>query len=113
MKTHIIDATGKSLGRVATRAARILQGKHKPDYAPNKDSGDSVVVVNLANIQWTGRKFEQKEHFTFSGYPGGVRADKLSKSWAINPSEILRKAVANMLPDTTHRRKYLSRLRVR
>lgn len=112
IKTHTIDATGKSLGRVASRISRILQGKNKPEYAPNKDCGDSVVVKNLDAVAWTGRKFDQKKHYKFSGYPGGIRADKVSDAWKQNPSEILRKAVADMLPHTAHRSKYLSRLRV-
>jgi len=111
-KTHVIDATGQSIGRVASSAARLLQGKHKPTYAPNRDCGDIVVVKNLANARFTGGKLQQKAYYHYSGYPGGIRKDLLRDLWVKSPSAVVRRVVREMLPDNTLRKIWLKRFRV-
>jgi large subunit ribosomal protein L13 len=100
-KWHVIDAEGKVLGRVATLAARLLQGKHKPTYTPFIDTGDHVVVVNAAKVKLTGRKEDQKLYRTHSGYEGGLREDRVKVVRRNNPVRIVEEAVHGMLPKTT------------
>lgn len=111
-KIHTLDASGKTLGRLAAAAARLLQGKHKPVYAPNRDVGDIVVIVNLSRLAFSGRKMKQKRYFHYSGYPGGLRRERLDELWRKDPAAVLRRAVTQMLPSNTWRRKWLARLRV-
>ena len=97
---HVIDAQGKVLGRVATEAARLLQGKHKAIYTPYIDTGDHVVIVNAAAVKVTGRKEEQKLYRYHSGYEGGVRQERLKEVRAKQPTRIVEEAVRGMLPKT-------------
>jgi large subunit ribosomal protein L13 len=97
---HLIDAEGQILGRIATEAARLLQGKHKPIYTPHIDTGDHVVIVNAARVRLTGRKEEQKVYRTHSGYEGGLREDRIKQVRQKNPVRIVEEAVRGMLPKT-------------
>ena len=98
---HVIDAEGQVLGRVATLAARLLQGKHKPTYTPFLDTGDHVVIVNAAKVKLTGRKDEQKLYRTHSGYEGGLREDRVKVVRQAKPTRIVEEAVHGMLPRAT------------
>jgi large subunit ribosomal protein L13 len=97
---HVIDAEGQVLGRVATEAARLLQGKHKAVYTPHIDTGDHVVIVNAAKIRLTGRKEEQKVYRSHSGYEGGLREERAKVVRQKNPIRIVEEAVRGMLPKT-------------
>ena len=97
---HIIDADGRVLGRVATVAARLLQGKHKPIYTPFLDTGDHVVVVNAAKVRLTGRKEEQKIYRQHSGYEGGLREERARLVRQRRPERLVEDAVRGMLPKT-------------
>jgi large subunit ribosomal protein L13 len=97
---HLIDANGQVLGRIATRAARILQGKHKPTYTPFIDTGDHVVVVNAATVKLTGRKEDQKIYRQHSGYEGGLRETRARIVRQRHPERIVEDAVRGMLPKT-------------
>ena len=97
---HIIDASGQVLGRVASRAAKILQGKHKPVWAPNIDHGDHVVVINAATVKLTGRKEEQKIYRQHSGYEGGLREERAKIVRQKRPVRLVEDAIHGMLPKT-------------
>lgn len=111
-KTYLVDAKGKILGRLATRVAGLLIGKHKPEYTPFLDCGDQVVVINAAEIGFTGKKGEQKIYTHYTGYPGGIRAMALEDLLEERPTEVVRKAVSRMLPHTKLGRRILTHLRV-
>jgi large subunit ribosomal protein L13 len=98
---HIIDADGQVLGRIATRAARLLQGKHKAIYTPFIDTGDHVVIVNAAKVKLTGRKEDQKIYRQHSGYEGGLREERARLVRARKPEKLVEDAVHGMLPKTT------------
>jgi len=95
---HLIDAEEAVLGRVASKAALILMGKHKPSYTPFLDTGDHVVVVNAAKVKLTGRKEEQKIYRRHSGYPGGLTEIQARKVRAVRPTRMLEEAIQGMLP---------------
>ena len=97
---HIIDAEGRVLGRIATVAARLLQGKHKPTYTPFIDTGDHVVVVNAAKVRLTGRKEDQKIYRQHSGYEGGLREERARLVRKRKPERLVEEAVHGMLPKT-------------
>jgi len=97
---HVIDAEGQVLGRVATEAARLLQGKHKALYTPHLDTGDHVVVVNATKVRLTGRKEDQKVYRYHSGYEGGLREERARDVRAKQPVRIVEEAVRGMLPKT-------------
>ena len=97
---HVIDAEGQVLGRLATLAARLLQGKHKPTYTPFIDVGDHVVVVNAAKVKLTGRKEEQKIYRQHSGYEGGLREERAGLVRQRRPERLVEEAVRGMLPKT-------------
>ena len=97
---HVIDAEGKVLGRVATLAARLLQGKHKAIYTPSIDTGDHVVIVNAAKVRLTGRKEEQKVYRRHSGYEGGLREERAVVVRKRQPARLVEEAVRGMLPKT-------------
>src|SRR5476649_1726149 len=97
---HVIDADGAVLGRIATVAARLLQGKHKPIYTPFIDTGDHVVVVNAAKVKLTGRKEDQKIYRQHSGYEGGLREERARLVRARKPIKLVEDAVHGMLPKT-------------
>jgi large subunit ribosomal protein L13 len=98
---HVIDAEGKVLGRVATTAARLLQGKHRPTYTPFLDTGDHVIVVNAARVKLTGRKEIQKVYRRHSGYEGGLREDRAKEVRQRQPIRLVEEAVRGMLPKST------------
>jgi large subunit ribosomal protein L13 len=110
--TTEIDATNESIGRLATRIAYALQGKHHASYVPHIDSGDFVVVKNMAKVKITGRKLDQKKYYKYSGYPGGLRSTLLSVVMAKDPSRALKNAVSRMLPKNRLRTPRLKRLTV-
>jgi large subunit ribosomal protein L13 len=95
---YLVDAEGKTLGRLATQIADTLRGKGKPEYTPHVDSGDFVVVVNAEKIHVTGNKLDQKMYYRHSGYPGGLRQRSLREQLDRRPTEVIRKAVKGMLP---------------
>jgi len=95
---HLIDAEGVVLGRIASKAAMVLQGKHKPSYTPFIDTGDHVVVVNAAKVRLTGRKDEQKLYRRHSGYPGGLTETEVKVVRATRPERMVEEAIQGMLP---------------
>lgn len=97
---HVIDADSKVLGRIATVAARLLQGKHRPQYAPYLDTGDHVVIVNAARVRMTGRKETRKLYHTHSGYLGGLRSERAGTVRRRQPERLVESAVRGMLPKT-------------
>ena len=97
-KWYVVDASGKTLGRLSTVVADTLRGKRKPIYTPNIDTGDFVVVVNAEKVVVTGKKAEQKMYWRHSGYPGGIKGESYERLLARRPAEIVRKAVKGMLP---------------
>ena len=109
---HVVDAEGKVLGRLATRVADVLRGKHKPTYTPHVDTGDFVVVVNADKIKLTGRKLEQKRYWRASGYPSGIRSLTARQMLEKKPEEVIRLAVWGMLPKNRLNRKVLSKLKI-
>lgn len=108
--THHIDATGESLGRLATRIARLLIGKNKASYLPYKDDGDTVAVTNVERLAIAPKKIQQKKYYRFSGYPGGIKSKKLSNVFVDQPAEVLRHAVYYMLPKNKLRKNMIKRL---
>src|SRR5213076_3596481 len=98
---HVIDANGQVLGRIATAAARLLQGKHKAIYTPFIDTGDHVIVVNAAKVKLTGRKEDQKIYRQHSGYEGGLREERARLVRQRRPTKLVKDAVHGMLPKTT------------
>lgn len=108
----IVDAQGKTLGRLATEVARILRGKHKPMYTPHLDTGDHVVVVNASGVRLTGRKAEQKTYFRHSGYMGGERHIPFLRMQARHPERVVELAVKGMLPKGALGRAMRKKLRV-
>ncbi len=110
--THDIDATGKVLGRLATHIATLLRGKNKPTFQPHSDGGDIVVVRHAKDITLTGQKANQKVYHHHSGYPGGLKTEKIAAVIKKNPGEILRRAVYQMLPDIRLRKGMMKRLTI-
>ena len=109
---HLIDAEGRTLGRVATVIADLLRGKTKPQYTPHVDTGDFVVVVNAEKVHVTGRKLEQKIYYRHSGYPGGLRSRTLAEQLQRRPEEVLRKAVKGMLPRNKLAARQITKLKI-
>jgi large subunit ribosomal protein L13 len=108
----VVDASGQTLGRLATQIADALRGKRKPTYTPHCDVGDFVVVVNAEKIAVTGKKLEEKRYYRHSGYPGGLRSRTLAEMLDRQPEEVIRKAVRGMLPRTRLGRAQLRKLKV-
>ena len=109
---HVIDAESQVLGRVATVAAKLLQGKHKPIYTPHLDMGDHVIVINAKRVRVTGKKAEQKVYYRHTGYPGGIKSTPFSRMIQEHPDRVLKKAVWGMLPHNSLGRKMLKKLKV-
>ena len=109
---YVVDAEGKTLGRLATQIADTLRGKGKPQYTPHVDTGDFVVVVNAEKIQVTGNKLDQKRYYRHSGYPGGLRSRTLREQLNRRPEEVLRRAVKGMLPKNRLGDQLLTKLKV-
>jgi large subunit ribosomal protein L13 len=108
----VVDASGKTLGRLATQIADMLRGKRKPQYTPHIDVGDFVIVVNAERISVTGKKRQEKRYYRHSGYPGGLRSRTLEEMLARRPEEVIRLAVKGMLPRTRLGRAQLRKLKV-
>ena len=111
-KWHLIDANGKTLGRVATEIARLLRGKHKPVFTPNADTGDFVIVVNAAKVRVTGKRQELKEYFHYTGYPGGAIVERFQDLIRKHPDRVFEHAVKGMLPHNKLGRRILGKLKV-
>lgn len=111
-KWYVLDAAGKPLGRVATVAADLLRGKHKPTFAPHADCGDHVIVINAEKVVLTGNKLDQKKYFHHTGYVGHMKEVKYSTLMRTKPTFAMEKAIKGMIPDTTIGREALTRLRV-
>jgi len=109
---YVIDAEGVILGRLATKAATVLMGKHKPIYTPFLDTGDYVIVINAEKIRVTGKKAEKKIYRSHSGYPGGLKEITFEKLQAKNPEEIIRHAVKGMMPKGPLGRQMFKKLKV-
>jgi large subunit ribosomal protein L13 len=95
---YVVNAQGKVLGRLATRIAQRLRGKHRPEYTPHVDTGDYIVVVNADKLRVTGKKAQQKKYYRHTGYPGGIRETTFAVLHAKHPDRVLQKAVKGMLP---------------
>ena len=109
---HVVDASNQVVGRLAVKIARILVGKHKPEYTPHIDTGDFVVVTNCEKVRLTGRKMDQKVYQHFTGYPDGRKVRPIREVMAKKPEFVLREAVRRMLPKTNLARGQLSKLKI-
>ncbi len=109
---HVIDATDQVLGRLATRAARLLMGKHKPIFSRNLDVGDYVVIINADKVRVTGDKAKQKVYYRHSGYPGGLKSITYDKLMQTNPTRVIEHAVKGMLPHTRLGASIMKKLKV-
>jgi len=111
-KWYVVDATDQTLGRLATRVAHILAGKHNPQYTPFIDTGDHVVVINAAKVKLTGMKAGQKVYHRYTGYPGGLRTEQYEKKVVRRPEAVVEDAIKGMLPHTKLGRAMASKLKV-
>ncbi len=109
---HLVDAEDQVLGRLASRVAQLLRGKHKPRYAPHIDMGDYVVVTNAKKIAVTGKKEAKKKYYRHSGYPGGFKEETLGQLRTRRPTEVIRKAVWGMMPKNRLGRQMMKKLRI-
>lgn len=109
---YVVDATGQTLGRLASRVARILRGKHKPIYSPSVDTGDYVIVVNAEKIHVTGHKLDQKIYYRHSGYPGGLKEITLRNLLQKHPTRVIKHAVRGMLPKNRLGRRMFKKLKI-
>ena len=111
-KWHLVDADGKTLGRLATRVAILLRGKNKPIFAPHQDTGDFVVVINAKKVSLTGKKWKEKIYTHHSGYPGGLKQASAEKIAEKKPERLITMAVQGMLPKTKLGKKLIKKLKV-
>ena len=111
-KWFVVDATGQPLGRLASRVARILMGKEIPKYTPFIDTGDHVVVINADQVKITGMKAEQKSYQHYTGYPGGLRSERLKKRMERKPELVIEQAVSRMLPKNKLGKQMFTKLKV-
>jgi large subunit ribosomal protein L13 len=111
-KWHLVDAEGKTLGRLATRVAILLRGKNKPIFAPHQDTGDFVVVINAQKVSLTGKKWKEKIYIHHSGYPGGLKMASAEKIAEKKPERLITMAVQGMLPKTKLGKKLIKKLKV-
>ena len=111
-KWHLVDAKGKTLGRLATRIAILLRGKHKPTFTPHVDVGDFVVVVNADKVNLTGKKWQEKFYIYHTGYPGGLKSTSAEKMKEKKPERLITMAVQGMLPKNKLGRKMIKKLKV-
>lgn len=109
---YVVDAEGQTLGRMASRIAAILRGKHKPTFSPSVDCGDYVIVVNADKITVTGRRMDQKMYYRHSGYPGGIKSISLREQLERHPTRAVELAVKGMLPKNKLGRKMIKKLKV-
>jgi len=108
-----LDATEKAVGRVATEAAKILMGKHKPTFESHIDLGDFVTIINASKVKFTGRKLVQKDYYRHTQYPGGLKTTSMKKVFDNDPTEVMRKAIYSMLPKNKLRKGMLKRLTIK
>ncbi|HEY8584326.1 MAG TPA: 50S ribosomal protein L13 [Capillimicrobium sp.] len=108
----VVDATGQTLGRLATQIADALRGKRKPEYTPHVDTGDFVVVINAERVQVSGNKRSEKRYYRHSGYPGGLKSRTFEEMIERRPEEVIRLAVKGMMPRNRLARKQLTKLKV-
>ena len=108
----LVDANGQNLGRLATRIAEVLIGKHKPIYTPGVDVGDFVIIVNAERVRVTGNKLEDKVYYRHTGYPGGIREMKLKDMLVRRPERVLRQAVWGMVPHNRYGRGLMKKLKI-
>ncbi len=106
----VVDADGETVGRICSKIAHVLRGKHKPSYTPHIDCGDNVVVINAEKIRFTGKKWAQKEYLSHSGYPGGQKSILASELMKAKPYAVVEKAVKGMLPKNKLGRKLIKKL---
>ena len=111
-KWYVVDASGQTLGRLASRVARILSGKENPSYTPFLDTGDHVIVINAEKIRVTGMKSEQKVYRHYTGYPGGLRQEQFRKAFDRRPERVVQEAILGMLPKTKLGRSMGKKLKV-
>ncbi len=111
-KWFVVDANGKTLGRLASRVATVLKGKTKPIYTTHVDTGDFVIVVNADKVHLTGKKLDQKTYYSHSGYPGGLKSATAGKLMRTKPEKVIKEAVEGMLPKTRLGKQMLSKLKV-
>jgi len=111
-KWYLIDASGLVLGRLATKIAELLRGKGKPIFSPQMDTGDYVIIINAEKVLLTGKKLQQKFHFTHSGYPGGARFTRYDKLMTQNPEKAIRLAVKGMLPSNKLSDRLITKLKI-
>ena len=111
-KWYIIDASGKPLGRVAAEAAKLLRGKHKPTYTPNMDAGDHVIILNVKDVVFTGKKLDQKIYRHHSGFIGGMKETTAREMMDKNPEKTMMLAIKGMLPKNTLGRQMLKKVRI-
>jgi len=111
-KWYVVDAKGKTLGRLASQIASILKGKHKPIYAPHMDTGDFVIVVNASEVELTGKKKEQKVYRRHSGYPGGLKEVSFERMIKERPQKVVYDAVWGMIPHNRLGRRMITKLKV-
>ena len=109
---YVVDAEGKTLGRLATQIADTLRGKRKPQFTPHVDTGDFVIVVNADKITVTGNKLDQKKYYRHSGYPGGLKERTLREQLERRPTEVIRTAVKGMLPKNRLARQQITKLKI-
>ena len=108
----VVDATGQTLGRLATRVARVLEGKHKPTWSPNLDGGDHVIVLNAKKIAVSANKHDSKSYVRHSGYPQGYKEESLGRLIERRPEEVVRRAIKGMLPHTRLGAQQLRKLKI-
>ena len=111
-KLHIVDANGKILGRMASEIAKRIRGKYNPQYTPNADTGDWVVVINAEKVKLAGKRADQKEYLTYSGYPGGQKKRTFNEMIDKHPDRVITLAVKRMLPKTRLGNKLINKLKV-
>lgn len=111
-KWYVVDAKGQTLGRLASRVASILRGKHKPQFTPHVDTGDFVIVINAEHVQLTGRKLDQKTYYRHSQYPGGLKQTKARDMLRTRPERMIELAVWGMIPHNSLGRRQIRKLKV-
>ena len=111
-KWYVVDAEDKVLGRLASQVAKVLRGKHKPEYTPHADAGDYVIIINVDKIKVTGKKAQDKKYYRHSGYPGGIKETNYEKLTAKHPSQAFEFAVKGMLPKNPLGRAMQSKLKI-
>jgi len=112
LEWQLVDADGQVLGRLATRVATLLRGKHKPTYTPHLDLGDGVIVINAEKVRVTGRKADRETVYRHSGFPGGLKSARLGDLLRTKPEQVITDAVRGMLPKTPLGRQIIKKLRV-